>query len=93
MGLIQKAHLLFHAWIIEEFSNSDTKENNYSVDTAHMYFLNTVYIAKGIGSVDTYTLQYVLCLSWPTIFVRQSMIYDPRLFELIHGTFHRYKQK
>ena len=60
VGLIQKAHLLFQAWIIEEFSKPDSKENNLFVDTAHMYlenavFLYTAYIVKGTGSVDTYT--------------------------------------
>ena len=57
VGLIQKVHLLFQAWIIEEFSNPGS---NLFVDTAHMYlenavFLNTAYIAKGTESVDTYT--------------------------------------
>ena len=76
MGLIQKAHLLFQAWIIEEFSNLDSKENNLFVDTAHMYlenavFLKTAYIAKGTESVDTYTM-YV---TKRTVFVLADYFY------------------
>ena len=76
MGLIQKAHLLFQAWIIEEFSNLDSKVNNLFVDTAHMYlenavFLNTANIAKGTESVDTYTM-YV---TKRTVFVLADYFY------------------
>ena len=77
-------------------SNPDSKENNLFVDTAHMYlenavFLKTAYIAKGTESVDTYTMyvtkRTVFVLA--DYFIRQSMIYDRRLFELDHGAFHR----
>ena len=44
VGLIQKAHFLFQAWIIKEFSYLDSKVNNLIVDTAHMYLENAVFL-------------------------------------------------